>query len=126
LGNHGEQLAKLIKVYTSTLPKNQRAGCRITKNVYICLIHMPAFKDVFIHKKLQSIEYEQLMSRGYLKLKIELSVEHLSLFQAEYKVGDKFIFHSQQETDLKTTITSIDTGEPHGTNYKVFIGFTLM
>jgi hypothetical protein len=87
---------------------------------------MPAFKDVFIHKKLQSIEYEQLMSRGYLKLKIELSVEHLNLFQAEFKVGDKFIFHSHHETDLRTTITSIDTGEPHGENYKVFIGFTLM
>jgi hypothetical protein len=87
---------------------------------------MPAFKDVFIHKTLQSIEFEQLMSRGYLKLKIELHVEHFRMFETEYRVGDKFIFHSPDNSDLKTTITSIDRGEPHGEIFKVFIGFTLM
>ena len=87
---------------------------------------MPAFKDIFIHKTLQPIEYEQLMSRGYLKLKIELTIEHLRMFQTEYRVGDKFIFHAPDGSDLKTTITSIDTGEPHGEVYKLFIGFTLM
>ena len=87
---------------------------------------MPAFKEVFIHKKLQTIEYEQLMSKGYFKLKIELSVEHLKMFQSQYRVGDTFRFHSPTDIDLETTITSIDTGEPHGETYRVFIGFTLM
>jgi hypothetical protein len=87
---------------------------------------MPAFEEVFIYKTLQPVEYEQLVSKGYLKLKIELSVEHFRTFQAQYKVGDVFTFHSPIETNVSTSITSIDTGEPHGDNYKVFIGFTLM
>jgi hypothetical protein len=87
---------------------------------------MPAFEEIFIHKKLQLIEYDQLTSKGYFKLKIELSVEHLRMFQSQYKVGDRFTFHSPTSTDLNTTITSIDTGEPHDEVYKVFIGFTLM
>lgn len=101
-------------------------GEGLAKTLIFARSAMPAFKDVFIHRKLQSIEYEQLMSRGYLKLKIELSVDHLKLFETEYQVGDKFMFHSPHNTDLNTTITSIDTGEPHGENFKVFIGFTLM
>ena len=87
---------------------------------------MPSFEEVFIHKTLQPVEYEQLVSKGYLKLKIELSLEHLRIFEAQYRVGDKFTFHSPIETDVHTSITSVDTGEPHGDNYKVFIGFTLM
>jgi hypothetical protein len=87
---------------------------------------MPAFEEVFIHKKLQPVEYHQLISKGYLKLKIELSLEHIRVFQAQYRVGDKFTFHSSASIDVSTSITSIDTGEPHGMNYKVFIGFTLM
>lgn len=87
---------------------------------------MPSFKDVFIVRKLQSSEHEQLMTKGYFKLKIQLSLEHLRMFQAQYKIGDKFIFHSPANADIGTTITSIDIGEPHGDNYKVFIGFTLL
>ncbi|HYC84740.1 MAG TPA: hypothetical protein VEB86_05935 [Chryseosolibacter sp.] len=87
---------------------------------------MPAFKEIFIHKKLQPIEYEQLMSKGYLKLKIELSHDHWQLFETEYKVGNTFTFHSPAHTDIRTSITSIDRGEAHGDVYKVFIGFTLL
>ena len=87
---------------------------------------MPAFKDVFILKKLQPVEYEQLTSKGYFKLKIELSLEHLKMFQERYNVGDTFTFHSPSNAELRTTLTSIDTGEPHGDVYKLFIGFTLM
>jgi hypothetical protein len=86
---------------------------------------MPAFKEVFIKKKLQPIEFEQLTSKGYLKLKIELTLEHLRMFQAEYRVGDVFTFHLEN-SNLSTSITSIDTGEPHDEIYKVFIGFTLL
>ena len=87
---------------------------------------MPSFKDVFIVRKLQSTEHEQLMTKGYFKLKIQLTLEHLRMFQGRYKIGDKFIFHSPADTEVTTTITSIDTGEAHGDNYKVFIGFTLL
>ncbi|MFZ6012715.1 MAG: hypothetical protein ACOYXT_20385 [Bacteroidota bacterium] len=87
---------------------------------------MPAFKEIFIQKKLQQVEYNQLSSKGYLKLKIELTLEHLRMFQAQYRVGDSFTFHSPNGSNMKTFITSIDTGEPHDNVYKVFIGFTLM
>lgn len=87
---------------------------------------MPSFKEVFIHKKLESLEYDQLISKGYLKLRIELSLEHLRDFQSGYRVGDTFTFHYPTQQNLKTRITSIDTGEPHGDVYRVFIGFTLI
>lgn len=87
---------------------------------------MPAYKEVFIQKKLESIEYEQLVSKGYLKLRIELSLEHLREFQSGYRVGDTYIFKYPTKNDLNTKITSIDTGEPHGDIYRVFIGFTLI
>lgn len=86
---------------------------------------MPAYKEVFIQKKLEAIEYDQLVSKGYLKLRIELSLEHLREFQSGYRVGDTFTFHYPTREDLKTKITSIDTGEPHSDIYRVFIGFTL-
>lgn len=87
---------------------------------------MPAFADIFVHKKLQPIEEEQLLGKGYLKLKIEFSLEHLRLFQAEYLIGDHFIFYTSKNTEITTLVTSIDTGEPHGEIYRVFIGFALV
>ena len=87
---------------------------------------MPAFQEVFIDKRLLDTEYKELVSKGYLKLKIELSSPHLKQFNSQYKVGDEMIFHTDGRADIKTRITSIDTGEPHGANHKVFIGFTLV
>jgi hypothetical protein len=87
---------------------------------------MPAFNEVFIHKTLQPVEYDQLISKGYFKLKIQLTLEHLRMFQSQYRVGDAFKFRLPSNTDIETAITSIDTGEPHGDTYTVFIGFTLM
>jgi hypothetical protein len=45
---------------------------------------MPAFKELFIQKRLEPMELDQLLLRGYLKLRIELSLEHLRMFQSEY------------------------------------------
>jgi hypothetical protein len=87
---------------------------------------MPAFTELVIHKNLQPIEYDQLVTKGYLKLRIELTLEHLRTFQNQYKVGDEFTFHSPASTNITTRITSIDTGEPHGSVYRVFIGFTFL
>ena len=85
---------------------------------------MPAFHDIFIRKQLEVAEYEQLETKGYLKLRIELSLEHVRQFSSAYKVGDYFNFISPDEVVLPTRISSIDIGEPFNSNYKVFIGFT--
>ena len=87
---------------------------------------MPSFADLVIHKNLQVIEYEQLLAKGYLNVRIELSLEHLREFQALHRVGDVFTFHSPTAGDVKTAITSIDTGQPFGNNYRIYIGFTLL
>lgn len=87
---------------------------------------MPEYSEAIVRKILLPAEHDQLFSKGYLKLKIELTLEHLRMLQSEYKVGDQFIFYSRNNSTVETLITSIDTGEPHGENYKVFIGFTLV
>jgi len=86
---------------------------------------MPAYYDIFIAKQLQFAEYHQLTSKGYLKVRVELSLEHVKQFTSTYKVGDAFVFISPDQLELHTRITSIDVGESYNSNYKVFIGFTL-
>ena len=86
---------------------------------------MPAFQ-IFTDKTLLRTEYQELVNKGYFKLKIELSGDHLNEFKSKYKTGDQFTFHSPDgNEDVKTAITSIDIAEPHDNIYKVFIGFTL-
>ena len=87
---------------------------------------MPSFADLVIHKNLQAIEYEQLLAKGYLNVRIELSLDHLREFQSLYRVGDIFTFHAPSAADVKAVITSIDTGRPFGINYRIYIGFTLL
>jgi hypothetical protein len=86
---------------------------------------MPAYYDIFVAKQLQFAEYQQLISKGYLKVRVGLSLEHVKQFTSTYKVGDAFVFVSPDKRDLPTRISSIDVGESYNSNYKVFIGFTL-
>jgi hypothetical protein len=86
---------------------------------------MPAYYDIFVAKQLRSAEYQQLISKGYLKVRVELSLEHVKQFAATYKVGDPFIFVSSENEKIQTRITSIDVGESYNSNFKVFMGFTL-
>jgi hypothetical protein len=79
----------------------------------------------YISRTLQKAEHDQLLAKGYFKLKLELSLEHVQIFKKEVRVGDKFIFHSPSEQDVPTTVTSIDIGQGHDDVYKIFIGFTL-
>jgi len=87
---------------------------------------MPAFQEIFIDKKLLDVELNELLNKGYLKLKIELSLPHLTEFQSQYRIGDEMTFHASDNIDVKTRITTIDIAEPHGAYYKLFIGFTLV
>ena len=87
---------------------------------------MPSFEDLVISKNLQAIEYEQLLAKGYLNVRVELSLGHLREFQSLYSVGDVFTFHTPSAMDVKTVITSIDIGPPFGQNYRIYIGFTLL
>jgi hypothetical protein len=86
---------------------------------------MPAFKEVFIQKQLEPLEYNQLLSKGYLKLRIDLSLEHLRMFQSQYRVGDTFTFQYPSKDNIDAKITSVDTGEPEGDVYRIYIGLTL-
>lgn len=46
---------------------------------------MPAFQEVFIDKQLLETEYRELITKGYLKIKMDLSVDQLKAFSTQYK-----------------------------------------
>jgi hypothetical protein len=86
---------------------------------------MPGPGENSIEARLQIKEYNQLLERGYLGIKIYLPPHELKMFQASYKKGSSFIFYSPSGQVVKTIVTNIDAGEDYKGLCKVFVGFTL-
>lgn len=78
----------------------------------------------FFDHHLGEREYNQLLDKGYLKVKFLLPLTSLKNFDLQYRLGTEVIF-KHSSIDIKTNVSSIEVSEEMDDKCRIYIGFTL-